>query len=222
MSDKPLIMFHGRSAVYGRPNSVESITGALKHSVDIIELDVRKSSDGVLYCYHGSWFARLLKYFSFGFIKNNLKIDTLEEVLKIITTKKIIFLDIKDKRITAADLKKVCDKFDQEYWVAGYDLLYLGQLKSILKNYKFVYNFAFLNLQKGLEKAKENGVGITKVFRWQLTSNLKPILLQLGIEFTIYPPFMSTQVYLKNVQKYGSIWMAYDDLGYLNKPFIGF
>lgn len=222
MADKPLIMFHGRSSVYGRPNSVESITEALKHKLDIIELDVRKSRDGVLYCHHGSWFAWALRYLDFSVIKRNLKVNTLEEVLKVITTKKIIFLDIKDKRITADDLKSVCIKFDQEYWVAGYNLLYLGQLKSVLKDYKFVYNFVFLNFKSGVEEARQQGVNIIKIFKWQLGPNIKSHLLQSGLEFNIYPMFMDTKEYLEAVKKYGSVWVAYDDLGFLEKPYVGF
>ena len=178
MEVKPLIMFHGRSSVYGKPNSVESITEVLKYKVDIIELDVRKSRDGILYCFHGVWFAWMLKYFNFEFIKNNLGVNTLEEVLKVIIIKKIIFLDIKDKRITAEDLKKTCVKFDLNYWIAGYNLWYLGQLKSVLKNYKFVYNFSFFNFKRGIEEAKKQGVNIIKVFRWQLSPNFKSNLLK--------------------------------------------
>jgi hypothetical protein len=70
--------------------------------------------------------------------------DTLEKVLQNVPTKKIIFLDIKGKRITAEDLKRVCDKYNQEYWLASCNLQYLGQLKSVLNNYKFVYNFTVI------------------------------------------------------------------------------
>lgn len=221
-SQKNLIMFHGNSSVHGRPNSVESVAEALKYPVGIIELDIRKSRDGILYCYHWSWFAWILKYLNFGLIKKTIGVNTLEEVLEVITWKKIIFLDIKDKRITAEDLKKVCDKFDQEYWLASCDLEYLGQLKSVLKSYKFVYNFGFLFFRQGVQKAKAQGINIVKVFRWQLNSNLKSFLFQSGIRFNIHPWFMNTKQYLGMVEKYGTVWIAYDDLEKLDKPYTKF
>ena len=143
------------------------------------------------------------------------------DILKQINERKIIFLDIKDKRITAEDFKNICDQFDLEYWIAGYDLWYLGQLKSILKNYTFVYNFTFFNLKKGAEEAKSQGINIIKVFRWQLGANLKSHLLQSGLQFSIYPLFMKTKEYMKAVEKYGSAWIAYDDVRDLDKPYIG-
>jgi len=222
MEIKPLIMFHGNSSVYGRPNSVESITEALKHNVDIIELDVRKSSDGVLFCHHWSKFVWTLKYLSFKFIKEKFEVNTLEEILSVIPTKKIIFLDIKDKRITAEDLKKVCERFDQEYWIANCNLQYLGQLKSVLNNYKFVYNFGFLFFKKGIQKAKVQGINIIKVFHWQLTPNLKSHLLQSGLQFNIHPWFMNIKEYTEAVDKFGSVWVAYDDLEKLDKPYTKF
>jgi len=222
MEIKPLIMFHGNSSVYGHPNSVESIAEATRHNLDIIELDVRKSKDRILFCHHWSKFVWILKYLNFGFIKKKFKINTLEEVLNVIPTKNIIFLDIKDKRITAEDLKRVCDKFDQEYWLASCNLPYLGQLKSVLNNYKFVYNFGFLFFKKGIQKAKAQGVNIIKVFRWQLNTNLKSHLLQSDLQFNIHPWFLNAKQYLEMVEKYGSVWIAYDDLDHLEKPWIKF
>ena len=222
MSNHSLIMFHGNSSVYGQPNSVESITEALKHNLDIIELDVRKSKDGILFCHHWSRFVWTLKYLNFKFIKKKFRVNILEEMLSVITAKKIIFLDIKDKRITAEDLKKVCDKYDQEYWLASCNLQYLGQLKSVLNNYKFIYNFGFIFFKKGIQEAKAQGINIIKVFRWQLTANLKSHLLQSGLQFNIHPWFLNTKQYLEMVGKYGSVWIAYDDLNHLEKPLISF
>ena len=143
-------------------------------------------------------------------------------MLSIIPTQKIIFLDIKDKRITAEDLKKVCEKFVQEYWLASCNLQYLGHLKSVLRDYAFVYNFGFIFFKKGVQESKAQGVNIIKVFRWQLTPNLKSHLLQSNIQFNIHPWFMNTKKYLEMVEKYGSVWIAYDDLDHLEKPWTKF
>ena len=47
---KPLVLFHARNK-YTKPNSKEAVLRALKFNPDIIELDIRKSRDDVLYCY---------------------------------------------------------------------------------------------------------------------------------------------------------------------------
>src|SRR4051812_19404721 len=78
-----------------------------KDYVGIIELDIRKSKDGVLYCYHGTPLQyhislkaqRLLKE-----LKENYKINTLKEILDVIPKEKIVFLDLKDKNINRKDI----------------------------------------------------------------------------------------------------------------------
>ena len=80
-----------------RENSEEVCRVATtKDYIGIIELDVRKSRDGVLYCYHGT----LLQYL-FGFIfsqkfsdiKKKYGVDSLKEILEVITEDKTVFLD---------------------------------------------------------------------------------------------------------------------------------
>lgn len=78
-----------------------------KDYIGIIELDVRKSKDGILYCYHGTllqyWFG-LRDSARFSDIKNKYGIDSLEEILEVITQDKTIFLDLKNKSITRDDI----------------------------------------------------------------------------------------------------------------------
>jgi glycerophosphoryl diester phosphodiesterase len=51
----PLIMAHKGGTAYGRENSLQAIRRSIEIMPDIIvEVDVRKSRDGVLYCHHGS------------------------------------------------------------------------------------------------------------------------------------------------------------------------
>jgi len=78
-----------------------------KDYIGIIELDVRKSKDGVLYCYHGTlfqyWFG-LRNSVKFSDIKKKYRVDSLEEILEVITENKTIFLDLKSKSITREDI----------------------------------------------------------------------------------------------------------------------
>ncbi len=78
-----------------------------KDYIGIIELDVRKSKDGVLYCYHGTllqyWFG-LRDSAKFSDIKKKYGVDSLEEILQVITENKTVFLDLKSKSITREDI----------------------------------------------------------------------------------------------------------------------
>lgn len=48
-----LVMAHGHSSAQGRENSLDFVKNSLIYKPDIIELDLRKSADGVLFCFHG-------------------------------------------------------------------------------------------------------------------------------------------------------------------------
>src|SRR3989338_11117941 len=78
-----------------------------KDYIGIIELDVRKSKDGVLYCYHGTlmqyWFG-LKDSAKFVDIKKKYGVYFLEEILQVIMEDKTIFIDIKRKAITKEDI----------------------------------------------------------------------------------------------------------------------
>ena len=91
-----------------KENSVEVCKiSTTKDYISIIELDVRKSKDGVLFCYHGTlfqyWFGFIIPQFFFD-IKKKYHVDTLAEILSVITEDKIIFFDLKSKSITKSDI----------------------------------------------------------------------------------------------------------------------
>ncbi len=100
--------FNRASKRFYRENSKEICEAAAKKDyIKVIEIDVRKSRDGVLYCYHG----KFLEYvFSlkiprkFSRIRKKYRVDTLGEVLSVIPEDKIVFLDIKSKSITKEDI----------------------------------------------------------------------------------------------------------------------
>jgi len=52
-SSEPLVMAHAGGRAHGRENTASTVQEALRHSPGIIELDLRRSNDGQLYCYHG-------------------------------------------------------------------------------------------------------------------------------------------------------------------------
>ena len=94
-----------------------------KDYIGLIELDVRKSRDGILYCYHGSLFEY---YFSLRFPKNlsfmkaTYNVDTLKEILRVISEDKIVVLDIKDRSVTKEGIVSVIgDKRFKDVIVGG-------------------------------------------------------------------------------------------------------
>lgn len=197
---KPLIMAHtGKISPKTKENSILGILETLKSKkADIIELDVRKSRDNVLFCYHGfpwwkflaAWF---LRFFSIKTVKSLAKVDTLEEIIssshRKLTKKTILFLDIKDKSVTTSEISKICGKIQCEIWIAAIGLRYLKRMKGLkgVKNrrFKLVYNFGFLRFKRGANLASSAGIDIIKVFPWNLNEKNVKLLRKLGLRFAV-------------------------------------
>jgi glycerophosphoryl diester phosphodiesterase len=107
---QPRVIAHRGGKAHGRENDVATIQRTLAYEPDIVEVDVRKSRDGVLYCYHGSipfgiTLAQFFYHLKFSLIQRLVgKRDTLGAVLRVIPEDTIALLDLKDKHITAQDL----------------------------------------------------------------------------------------------------------------------
>ncbi|MDQ5949220.1 MAG: hypothetical protein QG589_346 [Patescibacteria group bacterium] len=91
-----------------RENSREvcKISGSMDY-VDIIELDIRKSKDGILYCYHGDFFQYYISLKIpriFSYLQKKYHVDSLADILEVIPETKIICFDLKDKGITKLDI----------------------------------------------------------------------------------------------------------------------
>ncbi|MEA2701793.1 MAG: glycerophosphoryl diester phosphodiesterase [Candidatus Parcubacteria bacterium] len=108
-----LVMAHRGGYVYGRENALETVQKALAARADIIELDVRKSRDGILYCHHGSvpWGIMAASFFgllTFAQIERLVgKRATLNAMLASIPLDTLIYLDVKDFWITKSNLKRL-------------------------------------------------------------------------------------------------------------------
>jgi glycerophosphoryl diester phosphodiesterase len=57
------IMAHRTISKRITSNSIDNLNDFLKNDIDIIELDVRKSIEGKLYCFHGNFFEYILLKF---------------------------------------------------------------------------------------------------------------------------------------------------------------
>ena len=118
----PKVVAHRGGKGHGRENDAETIRKVLKYKPDVIEVDVRKSKDGVLYCYHGSIplgiaLAAFLYHFNFTWIQHLIgRRDTLENILAVIPDKIIVLLDLKDRRITGHELQPLIEERER-VWV---------------------------------------------------------------------------------------------------------
>ncbi|HGJ63915.1 TPA: hypothetical protein ENS27_00835 [bacterium] len=127
MGRKPLIIAHRGNSKYAPANTIESIRQAIDLGVDLIELDVRQTKDGVLILIHNDTLDETtsseglvsdmnyaqIKKLDAGSWKNpkyaGEKIPTLMEVLDFTRDKVGLSLDLKDESIIKTMLREIKD-----------------------------------------------------------------------------------------------------------------
>ncbi len=182
----PLVSAHGGGGGLARENSIDAIRAALPYKPDLIEVDVRKSADGVLYCHHGSVpfgvsAAKLHRFLPFRHIQLFTgKRSTLRDVLAVIPDDIGVFLDIKDKRITAEDLRPLISGRDH-VWVCAYTLRHLRSLRKGLGD-EFCYslNRPLLRVRHGIGHV-EGVADAVNAFVWQWNAKTRQQLEAAGI-----------------------------------------
>lgn len=217
--EKPYLMAHAGGKKHGKENSVKSVKNCGKYKPDILELDLRKSRDGVLYCYHGFpdfpvyFLAYFLRFFKFTQIKKFLKVDTLKDILDAVNWKTIVFLDIKQTNISGDEIHAICRGYNLEFWLAFYKFNYLKFLREDLEDsYKYIYNFGFMNFKRGFKKVKRYGVDAMKVFTWQCSAKNMKMLKDSNSAYTVQPMFTSRKRTKELIREHGSLWIALDDM----------
>jgi hypothetical protein len=181
-----------------------------KDYVAIIELDVRKSKDGILYCYHGG----LIDYYfylkiprKFADIKKKYQVDTLEEVLKVITEDKIICLDLKNSSITKEDILNALKGKKFKEVVIGdtsASVSFMDRFSNMPQGFVKVMNghifCNFFDLQKLKDK---NYKYFQVVFPFQVNRKIIENASGHGLEFSCAPLFfLSKKNYWKKMDKY--------------------
>jgi len=139
--------FDKQSEYFYRENSVDVCKmSSAKDYIKIIELDVRKSKDGILYCYHGTPFQY---YFSLKFprtfvdLKKKYNIDSLDDVLAVIPESKIICLDIKSRSVTREDILNALTGKNFQKVILGhtsYSTSFLRSFNNMPDNFSKVMN----------------------------------------------------------------------------------
>lgn len=127
MKKSPLIIGHRGNSMYAPANTIESIKQAIEIGVDLIELDVRQTKDGVLILIHNDTLDEttngngLVSDMDFDQIRKldagswkdkkyaGEKIPTLIEALDFSKGKVCLSLDLKDESIIPKMLKEIRD-----------------------------------------------------------------------------------------------------------------
>ncbi len=207
-----MIMIHAAGKGHGRENSVEALLQTLPYNPDLIEVDVRKSRDGILFCYHGFpsfpffFLAYFLRWFSFSIIQKIIRVNTLEEILACVQTSATFFLDMKIS-LNPKLLNDVCQKFPRHsFLIASRSLTWLENCKKSLpenhSNYKYILNRAFFFFKRGVHRAHGIGLYACKLLPTQCTAQNISLMKKQGIQHMIENKKLAKQ--------FGSLWVCVD------------
>lgn len=182
-----------------------------KDYIGIIELDVRKSKDNILYCYHGTLFQY---YFGFIFsqkfsdIKKKYDVDSLEEILSVITEDKTVFLDLKSKSITREDILNALEGKKFKEIILGntglFSVSFLDRFDNMPNQFvKAMNGNIFCNFYD-LKKLKEKKYKYFEVvFPFQINKRLIENVKKASLEFRCAGLFFSSgESYWRKIDKY--------------------
>lgn len=215
VGNKPLIMAHAGGKAHGPENSVDAVEASLARGAEIIEVDVRKSREGKLYCYHGPFgLAEIYRFESWERINALLGVNSLEEIVDVVRDRAVIFLDIKEIGVTAADIDAVCSGVRDNTWVAAMDMDWfeLGDGPRLKGKYRRVKNLPGLGFERMYKRAWSLGLDAIKLLPWQATDENVWKLTHARLGHMIEPILGSGPGYVNKVKQLGSLWYSVDDL----------
>lgn len=176
-TNNTLILAHAGGSPKFPENSVLAIEDGLKYNPDLVEIDVRMSLDGVIYCYH--WpkiiypIFHLFAFLPFRFIHILTGADTLERCLGIFRWKKTgVFLDFKQHNIHPNRIEALRKQFDIEnVWIGSRKLAFLKKFKNMFwsQHYTYLFNFNSFYPRKTIDILSGIGIDAMKFFHWQTT-----------------------------------------------------
>lgn len=211
---KPLIMAHKGGDFFGKENSLQSVRKSLEYGAEIIELDVRKSSDDILFCYHGNFLEFL---FPKLFFKKNFKdlemnysfISSLKDIANEIRDKGNLFLDIKDESILLDEIKNALKGIPlKEIYIAHRNENYLKKLGKFPENWKKVINMGYLFSTSRIKKLKEIGICAVELFPWNFSKKNISELKNNNIDVAIPRIFRTKANYSKNCILNQTLWIT--------------
>lgn len=219
-------MAHAGGMAHGRENSIEAVRKSLEYGADIIELDVRKSRDGIIFCYHGFgmfvfYLAFLLRFVRFSTVKRFIEVSTLEEILSAIDRDCVVYLDVKDSNTDPRALFDLCSRFDFSFWVGGLRLKFLERASKVFvgSKYKLCFSWGFfLRFWGPFKAARRLNLVPYKLFPWQCTAKKIAALRRANMDFFIEPMLISNARYVELLAKYGTPWIALNDVRDVDHP----
>lgn len=175
ISDLPRFIAHKAQVGQATPNSQEAIQKALLTDVDGIELDVRFTKDKIPVIFHSLDLSELtngsgplesktyeeiksLTYHSNG--SKSEKILSLEEALKLVGSKKFVFLDIKDEQLLNKKIAQVLSDIitnlhlESTIIIESFNPIFLYQVRQVNPNLMIMYDFA-TNTEANAEESQE-------------------------------------------------------------------
>lgn len=219
--EKPLIMAHAGGMDHGKENSPEAVKKSLEYHPDIIELDIRKSADNILFCYHGFgifvyFLAYFLRYFKHSNIKKIFGIKSeLKEILDLIKEPLIVYLNLKDGRITPQEIDALHDKYPHiEFWIGMSNGKKIAELKQKLK-YKYEFHSTWPNIfsfENALANSLKNDLHSVKLLPWQCNKQNLELIKKHGLTHILEPIFVTNKGFAKLSKKWGTLYICLNDL----------
>ena len=195
----PLLFAHKGGEYFGKGNSTETIMKKLR-GADVIEVDVRKSKDHLLYCHHGTLLEYALPFLFFNKefkeIQKKYMAPTVRDISSAMTPYgfKNLFLDIKDTSITLEELQDATPTFEGSIYLGARSLDYLSSLGKLPRLWTKVCTVGPRPLRP--EKLAAAGIDIVELFFWEFTNSNISNLRENGIDVALCPMFMPESSYL--------------------------
>lgn len=152
-----IIAHRGKDIKYGE-NSLRGIINSLNNSyTDGVEFDIRMTLDFKFVIHHDPFYkGKFIRLTTLKKLKK-LGLDSLEDVLKEIKTKKIVLIEIKEEsrsyRILVCRLYKLLKKYNINYHIISfnYDLM-----KYFKKKHPEIKNGLLIGVKKNIDKIDNN------------------------------------------------------------------
>ena len=129
-----IISHRGRTSKKSIDNTIQSVTNAIDLEVDMVEVDVRKTKDSQIICFHDSDIeGTLIKDLNYSdIIKINAQIPTLEQILWSSKGKISIEVELKESGYEADVIAMVLDYFNyDEFVIKSFNYLTIKKVKEI-------------------------------------------------------------------------------------------
>ena len=199
--NEPLVMAHRGGEYFDSENILESVEKSLGIGADLIELDIRKSKDDILFCYHGGLWEVLFSRFYFNrdlkeLMKRNERIAVLSDVVELMNEDDVLFLDVKDKSISVEDLENALIGFGGKVYFASNSFDYHERVGDLPEDWKRVYNVGLWKLTPwNFEKIKKLKFDVVELFIWDFKEKNIKLLRKEGINVALSHRLLSWSFY---------------------------